>query len=58
MEGDKVNTDSGKERKTLEHLVPAGQESNLLSKKQKRKLPREGMYSEATKIYSPVSRGF
>ncbi len=53
-----VNTDSGKERKTLEHLVPAGQESNLLSKKQKRKLPREGMYSEATKIYSPVSRGF
>ena len=42
-----------------ERLVPAGQEDIFQgNKKARKKLPTEGMYSEKTKIYSPMSRGF
>ncbi len=59
MEGDKMEMGLNEKRKDVsEKLVPAGLESNLLSKKRKKPLPTENMYSDATKIYSPMSRGF
>lgn len=59
MEGDKIEMGLNKKRKDIpEKLVPAGLESNLLSRKRKKPLPTEDMYSDATKIYSPMSRGF
>lgn len=51
----KANSAS-KNIQTTQRRVPAGMESNLLSKK-KNKLPTTGGYSKKTKIFSPASRG-
>lgn len=48
------------EKKSIvkENLVQAGQEHPFIEENKNKKLPREGMYSEETHIYSPISRGF
>lgn len=46
-----------KKIQAAKRLVPAGAESNLLSKERKRRMPTTKEYSEMTKVYSPNSRG-